>query len=250
MARCACSGSRWSTSFESMSEPTPTSASASRVLVIAAHPDDEVLGCGGTIALHRRNGDDVCILVVCEGSSLRGVYQGEGEGHHLFGAARELGVADVRHLGFADQRLDTMTLTDIITPIEEVVRDVQPTTVYCQHGGDVNIDHAILFKAALVATRPTEDSIRAVFAYEAASSTEWAHPRVFVPDTFVDISSTLEQKLRAMACYKSEMRDYPHPRSIEALRHRAHAWGNQNCVDAAEAFMTIRRVARGGGTPD
>jgi LmbE family N-acetylglucosaminyl deacetylase len=222
------------------------------VLVIAAHPDDEVLGCGGTVALHRRNGDDVCILVMCEGSSLRGVDQGEGEEHHLFAAAREIGVEkeNVRHLGFADQRLDTMTLTDIIGPIEEVVREVQPNIVYCQHGGDVNIDHAILFKAALVATRPTEQSIGVIYAYEAASSTEWSHPRDFVPDTFVDISSTLEQKLCAMAAYKSEIRDYPHPRSLAALRHRAHSWGNQNCLDAAEAFMTIRRIARRGTTPD
>lgn len=221
------------------------------VLVIAAHPDDETLGCGGTVALHRRNGDDVCLLVVCEGSSLRGVDQGAGDDRHLFAAARELGVdkEHVRHLGFADQRLDTMILTDIISPIEDAVREVRPNIVYCQHGGDVNIDHAILFKAALVATRPTEQSIEAIYAYEVASSTEWAHPRVFVPDTFVDIASTLEQKLRAMACYKSEVRDYPHPRSLEALGHRAHFWGNQNCLDAAEAFMTVRRIVRGGGTP-
>jgi LmbE family N-acetylglucosaminyl deacetylase len=219
------------------------------VLVIAAHPDDEVLGCGGTVALHRKNGDDVCTVVVCEGSSLRGVDQGQGDDHHLFAASRELGVEDVRHLGLPDQRLDTMTLTDIITPLEEVVRDVRPNIVYCQHGGDVNIDHTILFKAALVAVRPTELYIDVVYAFEAASSTEWAHPRVFVPDTFVDISSTLEQKLRAMNCYKSELRDYPHPRSLEALRHRAHSWGNQNCLDAAEAFMTVRRIARGGRTP-
>ena len=221
------------------------------VLVIAAHPDDEVLGCGGTVALHGKNGDDVRILIACEGSSLRGVDQGEGNDHHLFAAARELGVdkENVRLIGFADQRLDTMTLTEIIAPIEEAVRDVQPNIVYCQHGGDVNIDHAILFKAALVATRPTEECIEAVYAYEAASSTEWAHPRIFIPDTYVDISSTLEQKLRAMACYKSEMRDYPHPRSLEALRHRAHSWGNQNCLDAAEAFITVRRITREGRTP-
>ena len=222
-----------------------------KVLVIGAHPDDETLGCGGTVALHRKNGDEVHILVMCEGSSLRGVDQGEGDDHHLYAAALELGVERecVHHIGLADQRLDTLTLTEIISPIERVVRQVEPNVVYCQHGGDVNIDHTILFKAILVATRPTETSIEAVFAYEAASSTEWAHPRVFVPDTFVDISTTLEQKLRAMVCYKSEMRDYPHPRSIEALRHRAHSWGNQNCMDAAEAFITVRRLARNQSTP-
>lgn len=221
---------------------------STRVLVIAAHPDDEVLGCGGTVALHRKNGDHVSILVMCEGSSLRGVDQGHGDDHHLIAASAELGVPKehVRHVGMPDQRLDTMTLTDIIAPIEDAVREVQPTIVYCQHGGDVNIDHTILFKALLVATRPTAESISSIYAYEAASSTEWAHPREFVPDTFVNISSTLEQKLAAMACYRSEMRDYPHPRSLEALRHRAHYWGNQNCLDAAEPFITIRRIARMG----
>ena len=85
-----------------------------------------------------------------------------------------------------------------------------------------------------------------MFAFDTASSTEWAFPRTFVPDTWVDISGVLDRKIDAMACYESEMRDYPHPRSAQALRNKAHAWGNQCCLDAAEVFMTVRRVHRDG----
>jgi len=220
-----------------------------RILVIAAHPDDELLGCGGTVALHVKAGDTVTAVIVCEGESLRYGPAGVGQAEHTRRAAAALGVADVRSLGFADQRLDTLALTDIIVPLERIVRDVRPQIVYCQHGGDANLDHAIVFKAQLVATRPTEASIISVYAFDTASSTEWGYPRAFLPDTWVDITATLEQKLAAMACYESEVRDYPHPRSIEALRHRAHAWGNQACMPAAEVFMTVRRTLRDGTTP-
>lgn len=220
-----------------------------RVLVLAAHPDDEVLGCGGTVALHARAGQHVTSVVVCEGESLRYGPEGVGQAAQMRRAAEELGVRDVRSLGFGDQRLDTVTLTELIAPLERVVREVRPTVVYCQYGGDVNRDHELLFKALLVATRPTESFIGAVYAFDTASSTEWAYPRTFTPDTWVDISATLDRKLAAMSCYESELRDYPHPRSLAALRYRAHAWGNQVCVEAAEVFMTVRRTVRCGQAP-
>lgn len=216
-----------------------------RILVIAAHPDDELLGCGGTVALHARAGDAVTSVIVCEGESLRYGPNGVGQGEHTHRAAAVLGVDDVRTLGLPDQRLDTMSLLDIIQPLERIVREVRPQVVYCQYGGDANLDHAIVFKAQLVATRPVEPWIEAVYAFDTASSTEWGYPRTFIPDTWVEITATLEQKLAAMACYESEVRDYPHPRSLQALRHRAHAWGNQACMDAAEVFMTVRRTFRG-----
>lgn len=224
-------------------------ASRRRVLVIAAHPDDELLGCGGTVALHARAGDEVTSVIVCEGESLRYGPDGVGQRLHIRRAADILGVRRVHTLDFPDQRLDTRTLTDIITPLEQIVREVRPDLVYVQHGGDINRDHQILFQAALVATRPTEPSIRGVYAFDTASSTEWAYPRAFSADTWVDITSTLDVKLQAMACYESEVRDYPHPRSLEALQYRARAWGNQHCLDAAEAFQTIRRTLRHGQTP-
>lgn len=223
---------------------------AKRILVIAAHPDDEILGCGGTVALHACAGDHITVVIACEGESLRYGREGVGQREHIRRAAQILGVGDLQLLEFADQRLDTLTLTEIITPLEQVVRDRQPQIVYCQYGGDINRDHHLLFQALLVATRPTETFIEAVYAFDTASSTEWAYPRSFIPDTWVDISSTLEIKLAAMACYESEVRPYPHPRSLEALRNRAKAWGNQCCMDTAEVFMTVRRVLRAGRRPE
>ena len=219
------------------------------VVVIAAHPDDEILGCGGTVALHTRRGDRVTSIIACEGESLRYGPEGVGQREHTRRAAAELGVEDVRRLEFADQRLDTIPLTDIIGPLEKVIHEVRPKIVYCQWGGDINRDHELLFKAALVATRPTEESLATVYAFDTASSTEWGYPRSFVPDTWVEISKTLDKKIASMACYESEVRPYPHPRSLDALRHRARAWGNQHCMDAAEVFMTVRRTLRCGQTP-
>ena len=219
------------------------------VLVIAAHPDDEVLGCGGTVALHARAGDEVTAVIACEGESLRYGPGGVGQSEHSRRAAEMLGLKESRRLGFPDQRLDTLTLLDLIAPLERAVREVRPAVVYCQFGGDANRDHELLFRAALVATRPLEPFLEAVYAFDTASSTEWGYPRSFVPDTWVDISTTLEQKLCAMACYESEVRPYPHPRSLEALRHRAQAWGNQCCMEAAEVFMTVRRTLRTDYTP-
>ncbi len=217
-----------------------------QVLVIAAHPDDEILGCGGVVALHTNRGDKVTSVVVCEGDSLR--YDDLTSKHQsqIFQAAEVLGVTDVRSLKFPDQKLETIILTDLIQPILDIIREIKPQVVYCQWGGDVNRDHKILFEAILVATRPTEEFIEVVYAFDTASSTEWGYPRNFIPDTFIDISETLDKKIESMACYKTELRDYPHPRSLEALKHKAYAAGNMNCMHAAEAFMTIRRVYRNG----
>src|SRR5690242_14382573 len=122
------------------------------VVAIAAHPDDEVLGCGGVLALHARAGDPVTVVIACEGESLRYGPGGAGQAEHVRRAAEKLGVGEVRQLGFPDQSLETIRLTELIGPLEKAAREVRPRVVYCQYGGDVNRDHQILFKAALVAT--------------------------------------------------------------------------------------------------
>ena len=217
-----------------------------KVLVIAAHPDDELLGCGGAVALHTKNGDEVTSIIVCEGDSLR--YDDISSQHQsqIFQAAEVLGVKDVRSLKFPDQKLETVILTDLIQPILDIIREVKPQIVYCQYGGDVNRDHKILFEAILVATRPTEEFIETVYAFDTVSSTEWGYPRNFVPDTWIDITSTLEIKLEAMSKYETELRDYPHPRSLKALEYKAYAAGNECLMEAAECFMTIRKTIRNG----
>ena len=216
------------------------------VLVIAAHPDDELLGCGGTIAHHVINGDAVTSVIVCEGDSLRHHELHENHQSQIHDAAQILGVNDVRSLKFPDQKLESVLLTDLIEKLLEIIRDVRPNIVYCQFGGDVNRDHSILFEAILVATRPTEESIDTVYAFETVSSTEWGYPRSFIPDTFIDISKTLDIKIAAMSKYVTELREYPHPRSLQALRNKAYSRGNECCLEAAEAFITIRRIVRNG----
>lgn len=214
-----------------------------RVLVVAAHPDDELLGVGGTVAKHVQNGDEVYSVIMCEGESLR--YKKDvGQSMAISEAATTLGVKRVFRLGFPDQKLDTYTLVDIITPLEKISEEIKPNIIYCQFGGDINRDHKILFEAASVAFRPLDTWIEEVFAFYTVSSTEWAFPRTFIPDTWIDISTELEQKIKAFECYHSEMREYPHPRSSNALRYAAHFYGNQCAMDAAEAFMTVRRVLR------
>ncbi len=214
-----------------------------RILVVAAHPDDELLGVGGTVARHVREGDEVTSVILCESESLR--YKRDvGQNESMLRAAEALGVRDVRALGFPDQRLDTVTLTDLITPLERVSEEVRPRIVYCQFGGDINMDHKLLFEAANVAFRPLDDWLEEVYAFYTVSSTEWGYPRTFQPDTWVDISATLEQKIAAFECYTNEVRAYPHPRSSEALRHAAHFWGNQCHMEAAEVFATVRRMRR------
>lgn len=215
----------------------------SKILVVAAHPDDELLGIGGIVKKHTKNGDMVRSVIMCEGESLR-YGKNVGQSIATSEAAKVLGVEKVYTLGFPDQKLDTYTLTDLITPLETISEEFKPDIIYCQSACDANRDHKILFEAASIAFRPTSDWVKEVYGFYTASSTEWGVPRNFIPDTWVDITNELDSKIEAFEKYHSEVRVYPHPRSSEALRYQAHFWGNQCCMDAAEVLMTIRRVHR------
>jgi len=219
-----------------------------RVMVIAAHPDDEVLGCGGVMALHIRAGHDVSV-VIAAGRSAEESGTGRSQSSMTQQALAELGVKDIAQLGLPDQKLDTLPILQIVQLLEREVERVLPTVIYVHHHGDVNRDHRVIHEAAMVATRPTRDHINVVYAYETASSTEWGYPRSFNPDTFVDIGDVLEMKTRAMELYSDELRDYPHPRSIEGLRAKAVHTGVANCLGPMEAFVTIRRIYRDGQAP-
>lgn len=215
----------------------------SKVLVVAAHPDDELLGIGGTVCRHTKNGDTVRSVIMCEGESIR-YARDVGQSTAMTEAAARMGVEKVYHLGFPDQKLDTFTLCDIITPLEKISEEFKPDIIYCQAASDANRDHKVLFEAANVAFRPNSEWIREFYCFYTVSSTEWGYPRNFVPDTWIDIGDELEQKIYAFEAYTSEVREYPHPRSSDALRYHAHFWGNQCCMDAAEVLMTIRRINR------
>lgn len=218
------------------------------VLVVAAHPDDEVLGPGGTLARHVHRGDQVHALLVADGATSR---YADGMAEVLAKctrrAAQVLGFASVEHLAFPDQRLDALPLLEVTREVEKSVDRVRPDIVYTHFPGDVNADHGIVARAAWTACRPyVLPGLRLFAAFETPSSTEWAWPiagSTFHPALFVDVSSTLDEKLDAMSCYETELREYPHPRSLRALRERAAYWGSRVDRPAVEAFEVLREVS-------
>jgi len=219
------------------------------VLVVVAHPDDETLGAGGTIARLTAEGRDVWVCIVCDGVTARHA-ETRRQQECAERACRVLGVTNVVFCDLPDQRLDSLDLIDIIRPIEHCVRDLRPDTVLTQFKEDVNQDHRVVFAATMVATRPgPENTVRTVACFETASSTEWAAPfqgGVFAPNMFVDISGTLHKKIEAMRMYAdtymSEVQPYPHPRSYEAIEVYAKRQGVVSGMKAAEPFMLLRGV--------
>lgn len=216
----------------------------SKVLIVAAHPDDEVLGIGGIARRHTKRGDRVRSVIMCEGESLR-YSKDVGQNVAIKEAAAILGIEHTYLLNFPDQRLDKYSLTDIISPLEKISEKFKPNIVYCQSASDANRDHKILFEAANIAFRPINEWIKEFYCFYTSSSTEWGVPRNFVPDTWIDISEELEDKIKAFEKYYSEIKEYPHPRSSKSLRNQSYFWGNQCCMDSAEVLMTIRRTFRG-----
>ena len=224
-----------------------------RYLIIAAHPDDEVLGCGGTIARLNQEGEETFVAILGEGMTARYDERQDADSRLLEGlraksrkVAEFLGVKDLFMHDFPDNRFDTVPLLDIVKAIERVIDTLKPEVVFTHHGSDLNIDHVITFRATLTAVRPTVGCpVRAVHAYEVASSSEWAFgsfERAFRPNMFFDISQTLELKVSAMKLYEGELRKYPHPRSAEALEAIARKWGATVGLGAAEAFETVRCI--------
>lgn len=209
-----------------------------RILVVAAHPDDETLGCGGTITKLTASGHEVHVAILSEGRGDIAAVQAQGRE-----AAQVLGVKEVVVCGLPDQVFDTLPLLDVVKVIEGLLEKVGPTTVFTHHGGDLNLDHQIVHRAVLTAARPmTGSSVRSIYAYEVPSSSDWAFHRfepVFQPNFFVDISETLDTKLAALAKYEAEAREFPHPRSSEAIRAAALRWGSSVGCPAAEAFELI-----------
>jgi LmbE family N-acetylglucosaminyl deacetylase len=223
------------------------------VLVIAAHPDDEVLGCGGTMARLAAEGAAVSVLILATGLTSRADFDPVRDAAkldvHCERARRAgalLGAREVRFGGFPDQRMDTVPLLDITQAIEREIARVRPETVFTQHGGDLNMDHAITFRATLTATRPMAGgAVRRVYAYEIPSSTEWSFQQFapqFAPQVFFDIAGHVETKIAAMQIYESETRVFPHPRAPESLRAIAARWGTVVGTRAAEAFCCVREI--------
>jgi LmbE family N-acetylglucosaminyl deacetylase len=222
------------------------------VLILAAHPDDEALGCGGTIAKLANEGARIHVAFLADGISSRGVDGGKLEEHlnERRSAAQKachiLGVASVSFEDFPDNRMDTVPLLDITKVVEGLISDCSPDTVVTHHAGDVNIDHRRLHDAVVTACRPQKGlCVSTLLCFEVPSSTEWQLPGsgpIFAPNWFVDISSTLDRKLQALDVYGTELRDWPHPRSKQGVEHLARWRGATVGVDAAEAFVLGRQL--------
>jgi LmbE family N-acetylglucosaminyl deacetylase len=217
-----------------------------KILVIAAHPDDEVLGVGGTIPLLKRQHASIDLVIATDGSSTQ--YTGDEKllkqkFFEASEAARILGIDNVIKFSFPDMRLDTVAHADINKEFESLIKSNNYDTVFVQDKGDINMDHKQLFHSALVACRPhPHQSVKSLFSYYVNSSSEWGgleSTRLFSPNVYIDITETIELKLKAMEAYKTELRSYPHPRSIRAIKTSAEYFGNHVGYEFAEPFKLI-----------
>lgn len=222
-----------------------------RVAAIVAHADDEVLGCGGTLRRHALAGDAVSLIILADGETSRST----GSAPDAAIARREaaarlaaatLGIGDLVIHRFPDNRLDTEALLDIIKVVETHIERIAPDTVYTHHAGDLNLDHRRVHEAVVTACRPQPGRrVGNLLFFEVVSSTEWQTPGSappFLPNWFVDITSTLDAKLKALEAYGDEMRNWPHPRSYEGVKHLARWRGAIAGCEAAEAFVLGRHI--------
>mgnify|MGYP002525862601 CR=1 FL=1 len=224
------------------------------VLVFAAHPDDELLGLGGTVRRLVNEGVTVRAIIMAEGLTSRAMSREEADLSELEElqsdakrAAAIVGYRSIEFCGLPDNRMDNLDLLDIIKIITRYVEKYQPDTIFTHHHGDLNIDHRLTCEAVLTACRPVGNSkVHRIFSFETPSSTEWNYnySEPFTPNVYVDVTETLEAKVQGMSCYRSESTVFPHPRSPEALRSLGRLRGSNVGFEMAEAFMLIReRVA-------
>tara|TARA_Y100001960_G_C14767383_1_gene877806 strand:+ start:2871 stop:3545 length:675 start_codon:yes stop_codon:yes gene_type:complete len=218
------------------------------VACIVAHPDDEVLACGASLALHANAKDLVSVLILSTGLgarnelSQRSLLKLRDQARR---AADLLGVTVVEFGEFPDNAMDTVPLLDVIQRVEGFISEFPADIIYTHHAGDLNVDHRVVNAATLTACRPLPGrGHSAILACEVSSSTEWGAPPFapFLPSEFIDVSSTIETKMQALQCYEGELRPWPHPRSLKGVKSLAEWRGVQVGLDAAEAFMTLRRI--------
>ena len=218
------------------------------VLVVAAHPDDDAIGCAGAILRHKRSGDSVHVLYLTDGIGSREGIDAEAFAARSKGSQRAtelLGYDSVENLMYDDNCLDGVLLLDVVQKIEGVIRNIQPSIIYTHHPSDLNIDHRRAHEATMTAARPQPGyCVKEVYLYEVLSSTNWslAYSPKFEPNTFVDISEHICAKERILNFYGTEMKAAPHTRSIENILSNNRLRGAEVGRHAAEAFECIRRV--------
>ena len=222
-----------------------------KILIIAAHPDDEILGCGGTAARMAKEGHEIYTAILGEGITSRDdTRQREKRETEITQLKKQIheanniiGVKQVFVYDFPDNRFDSVPLLDIVKKVEEVKEKIKPDILFTHYEKDLNIDHRMTYRAVLTAARPMAgETIKEIYSFEVLSSTEWQFPLTFSPDCFFDISETIDTKVEAMEKYKSELKEYPHPRSIKGIRLNAEHWGMKTGVPFAEAFKLVRMI--------
>mgnify|MGYP001616664164 CR=1 FL=1 len=222
-----------------------------RILIVAAHPDDEILGCGATVARLIREGAVAYTLILGEGITSRDAERNREKRESKIKriklssitANKIIGVKKVFIYDFPDNRFDTIPLLDIIKVIEKIKNIVMPDTLFTHYKEDLNIDHQLTYKAVMAAARPLpSESVREIYAFEILSSTEWNYPAAFSPDTFFNVEDTIAVKLKAMKEYKTELKPFPHPRSLGGIKLNSQYWGMGFNLRYAEVFKSIRRI--------
>lgn len=222
------------------------------ILVIAAHPDDEIIGCGGSIRRFINEGMTAYSLILSDGSTSR--YDSVSpkvseeiriklEKSQL--ADNVIGYKETFFHSYPDNSFDSVPLLSIIKTIEKYILQIKPAKIYTHHFGDLNIDHKLTFEAVQTATRPMYNyCVKEIYSFETLSATDWNFKKqdLFCPNYFVNIESTFNEKIKAMKFYDSELRTYPHPRSLEGLELSAKKWGTVSGLNYAEAFEIIRKI--------
>ena len=219
------------------------------VLVIAAHPDDEILGAGGTMIKHVSQGDSLHILLLGDGeSSRKTMHRIEQRAKQAHTAAQKLGAKNVFLEKLPDNQFDSIPLLQIAQLAEKYILKIKPTIIYTHFAHDLNIDHQLTFQAVLTACRPQPNFfVKKILSFEILSSTEWQYKSkelIFSPSEYVNISPFIEKKLKLMNIYKNELRDFPHPRSLEGIRTLARYRGMEVGLNYAEAFEVVRQIIK------
>jgi len=216
------------------------------ILIIAPHPDDEILGCGGTILKHIKNNDNIYLCIMTKGDiNYYGEQTLQEKRQEVLKVAEFLNIKKVFFCDFISAHLDTYPQNQINQKLREIIQEVKPHTIYLPHQGDLHRDHQITFQCTLVASKPILNPyIKRIISYEALSETEQSsqYTTPFIPNYYINITEELEKKKHALTLYPSELRPYPHPRSPEALEIKAKARGIEIGVLAAEAFMIIKQI--------
>lgn len=228
-----------------------------KILLVVAHPDDELLGLGATMhKLINSCNVNIHVVILGEGITSRSnnrntdLWQNELLAHkkNIKNAQKAIGYQSLSIYDFPDNRFDTIALLDIIKVVEKEKNSFQPDIIFTHHGGDLNIDHQRTFEAVITACRPmVQETVKTIITFETPSGTEWrspTDPRYFLPNFFVSVSEAdIAAKITGMESYEFERRTYPHPRSPEALRIQAKRWGIAVGAEFAEAFCIVRSIS-------